>query len=119
MYLLIALVLNILSLMATAYLVPGFEISGPQALILAAIIIGVLNTFIRPVLLIISAPINILTLGLFTFVVNAVILRMAAIVVSGFRVDGWGTAILSAVVLAVVSTTLSLLVKDLRFGGRR
>ncbi len=118
MYLLIALILNTLALMATAYIVPGFSFASISTLIFAAIIIGVLNTFIRPILLFITLPINFITLGLFTFVVNAIILRLAALIVPGFSVDGWGTAILAAVVLAVVSTTLSLLVKDLRFGKR-
>lgn len=113
MFLLISLALNILSLMATAYLVPGFTIANLQSLVLAAIIIGVLNTFIRPLLMLVSAPINFITLGLFTFVVNAIILRLAALIVPGFNIEGWGTAILAAVVLAVVSTTLSLLVRDL------
>ncbi len=116
MYLLIALILNILALVATTYLVPGFSFANFSTLILAAIIIGVLNTFIRPFLLFLTAPINFLTLGLFTFVVNALILRLAALIVPGFSVDGWGSALLAAVVLAVISIVLSLLVKDLKLG---
>ncbi len=108
MYLIVALILNILSLVATAYIVPGFSFTGFPTLILAAIIIGVLNTFIRPFLLLITLPINIITLGLFTFVVNAVILMLASFIVPGFSINGFGTALLGAIVLAVISTALSI-----------
>lgn len=113
MSLLIALVLNTLALIITSKIVPGITVSSIGIAILAAIVIGIVNTFIRPVLLILTAPINLLTLGLFTFVINALMLYLASLIVPGFVVDGALPAILGAIVLSVVSTILSTLVKEL------
>lgn len=110
----ISLLVNALALIITAKIVPGFAIDGFWAAVFAAIILGVLNTFIRPILIILTAPINILTLGLFTFVVNAVVLRLTELLVPGLVIQGWITAILAAIVLAVVSTALSMLLKDIK-----
>lgn len=90
-------------LMITAYIVPGFKIRSFGSALWASVIIGLLNMLIRPILLFLSFPINFLTLGLFTFVVNAIILRIAAGLLKGFDIDGWGSAITGAVVLALVN----------------
>lgn len=113
MHLIISLLLNSLALVITAYIVPGVGMENLVTAVLAAIVLGVINTFIKPFLLLLTAPINILTLGLFTFVVNAVVLWLAAAVVPGFTVMNLLAAILGAVVLSVVSTALSMLRKDL------
>lgn len=112
--LVIALVLNAAALLVTAYVVPGFLVSDFTVALLAAIVIGVVNTVIRPVLTAITAPVNIMTLGLFTFVINAVILYLASLLVPGFGIDGWMPAIIGAVVLAVTATVLSELVKGVK-----
>jgi putative membrane protein len=110
---LIALILNALALIITAYIVPGIHVSGFTMALLAAIILGLINTFIKPILLFLTAPLNFLTLGLFTFVVNAVVLYLVALILpAGFQVDSFGWAILGAVVLSLVSTVLSMLLKD-------
>lgn len=114
MYLLISWLLNAVALLLTAYLVPGFHVTSYTSALLAAITLGVINTFVRPVLLILTAPLNILSLGLFTFVVNAVVIWLATLIVPGFTVDSFWYAILGAVVLSFVSTILSHLLKDLR-----
>lgn len=113
MHLLISLLLNALALIVTANLVPGFKVVGFEGAILAAIVLGVMNTFIKPILGFLTLPINLITLGLFTFVLNAIILRLVDSVVPNFSIDGWFAAILGAVVLSVVSTVLSHLAKDL------
>ncbi len=113
MQLILVLLLNTLALLITTYIVPGFEVDNFQSALLTAIVLGVLNTFIRPVLAILTAPINFLTLGLFTFVINAVVLRLAELVVPGLSIEGWLTAILAAIVLSVISTALSHLLKDI------
>lgn len=118
MYLLLSLVLNALALIVTAYIVPGFHVADFTTAILAAIVLGVVNTFIKPLLLLITIPLNVLTLGLFTFVINAVMLFIVSAIVKGLTVDSWLSAILAAIVLSVVSTGLSMLVKDLNFLGR-
>lgn len=108
----IALLLNALALIITSKVVDGFRIDDFWTAILSALVIGLINTFIRPLLIFITAPINFLTLGLFTFVVNAVILYLAAWIVPDFNVDGAAPAIMGAVVLAITSTVLSILVRQ-------
>ena len=113
MQLLVALLLNAVALWITAQVVPGFHVGDSLSLILVAIVLGVVNTFIKPILSFVTAPISIVTLGLFAFVVNAVVLFIvSAIVPQGLRIEGWISAILGAVVLSVVSTVLSSVLKD-------
>lgn len=113
MQILVALVLNALALMATTYVVPGFHVASFTTALLAAIVLGVVNTFIKPVLTFITLPITLITLGLFAFVINAAVLFIVSAVVPGVVVDGWVPAILAAIVLSIVSTVLSMLLKDL------
>lgn len=114
MQLLIALIANTLSLLATASVVPGIKLEGIQAAILAAIILGVLNTFIKPILSIITFPLTILTLGLFSFVLNALILSLASFFVPGFTISGFWPAVFGAIVLSVISTIISSVLKDIK-----
>lgn len=113
MRLIINLFLNTIAIIITAYIVPGFTVINFTTALLAAIILGIINTFIKPIFMLITAPINLLTLGLFTFVINAVMLWMVTLLVSGMRIDRPITAILAAIVLSVISTALSLLIRDL------
>lgn len=114
MYLLIALIANTLALVATANLVPGIKLEGIQPAVLAAIILGVLNTFIKPILKVITFPLTILTLGLFSFVLNALMLSLASLIVPGFTIEGLWSAMLGAIVLSVVSTIISYVLKDIK-----
>lgn len=91
-----------IGLYLTAIIVPNFRIKSFGYSMLTVIIVGLLNMFIRPILIFLSFPINILTLGLFTFVVNAAILKLAAKMLSGFEIKGWLPAILGAIVLAII-----------------
>jgi len=109
----VALILNAVALLATAYIVPGFHVIDYTTALLAAIVLGIVNTFIKPVLSFITAPLTVVTLGLFAFVVNAVVLFIVASVVKGLTIDGWVPAILGAIVLSVVSTILNTVFKDL------
>lgn len=115
MYLVLALLLNALALILTSKIVPGFRVEGFTTAVLAAIVLGLVNTFIKPLLLVLTAPINLLTLGLFTFVINAFMLVIvAAVIPNGFTIENfWPTGILAALVLSVISTALSMLLKDL------
>lgn len=112
MRILISLLLNASALIVTAYIVPGFKVDSFQTALLAAIVLGLLNAFIRPILLVLTLPLNILTLGLFTFVVNAIVLWLVTLVVKGVQVESMVTTLLAAVVLTVVSTGLSMLLRD-------
>jgi putative membrane protein len=102
---------NALALFLTAAVVKGIRIDGLGAGALAALVLGIVNAVIRPVLLLLTLPINVVTLGLFTFVVNAVMLLLVAAVVKGFSVSGFGSALLGSVVLSVVSGLLSHLIR--------
>jgi putative membrane protein len=90
----------------TAKILPGVHVAGFAAAILAAIVIGVINAFIRPILLIVTLPINLLTLGLFTFVIVGGCVELAAWLVPGFRVDGFWWALAFAAVLWAVNSFL-------------
>ena len=95
-----------------AYMIDGIRVSGLPATILAAAVLGVLNAFFRPVLLILTLPLNILTLGLFTFAINAFLLMMASGVISGFDVDGFGSALLGSLFISAVSWLLTAFVSE-------
>lgn len=112
MYIILSILLNALALLITAYIVPGFNVANFQSALLAAIVLGIINTFIKPILLFLTFPLTIVTLGLFIFVVNAIVLFMASAVVPGLTIAGWLPAVLGAIVLSVVSTGMSMLVKD-------
>lgn len=103
MKLLIRLGVNVLALLVVEYLVPGFKLSGYEAAIVAAIVIGVVNTFIRPILQIIALPISLLTFGISAFLINVVLLWGVSTVVPGFEIASFVTAIIAALVLSLVS----------------
>ncbi len=99
----ISLLISALVIMVAAYLVPGARISSFWTALVVALVLGVINFFLRPLLLALTLPINVLTLGLFTFVINALILMLAATIVPGFRIDSFWWALLLAVVLAILN----------------
>lgn len=101
--------INSVSLLVIAYLLKGFYVESFAAALVASLVLGVINTFIRPFFLLLTLPINILTLGLFTFVVNAVMLKIMSSLVSGIEIDGWGTAVLAAILLSFISGLLNSL----------
>src|ERR1041384_690640 len=99
---LVSWLVSALVIVASAYLLPGISVSGFTAALVAALVLGLLNAFIKPVLVLLTLPINILTLGLFTLVINAFLIWLTAKIIPGFSVSGFGYALLFAVVLAVV-----------------
>jgi putative membrane protein len=100
------------AILLAAYLVSGIEVHGFWSAFLAAAILGILNAFFRPILFILTLPLNILTLGLFTFVINAFLLKMVSGVISGFEVHGFWPALLGSVVISIVSWVLSSFVNE-------
>jgi putative membrane protein len=96
-------ILMALALLFVAWLVPGVSVDGFLSAFLAAIVIGAVNIFIKPILMILTAPINILTLGLFTFVINALMFLLVSHIVPGFETDGFLSALLGSIVLSFVS----------------
>lgn len=102
----IQLLISALAFYITAYLIPGFVISGWMALVVISIVWGILTLIIRPILILLTLPINFLTLGLFTFVINALLLMLMTKIVPGFSISGFGTALLAAIVLSLVNMFL-------------
>ena len=105
-----------IALLITAYVVPGVTILDPKALIIATIIVGLINTFIRPILRLISLPITLVTFGLFAIVINAATFALAALFAPGFEIDGIIPAFLGAIVLSIVSTIIDFFTN--RMGGK-
>jgi putative membrane protein len=92
-----------LAVMAAAYVVPGVSVHSFWTALIAALIIGLINALIRPLLILLTLPVNILTLGLFTLIINALMFWLASTVVKGFDVTGFGAAFLGALVYWLVA----------------
>jgi putative membrane protein len=99
------------AIIAASYLIDGIRISGFFSAFFTAAVLGILNVLFRPVLLILTLPINILTLGLFTFVINALLLKMASGIIPGFDVYGFWSAIFGSLVISGVNWILSSFIK--------
>ena len=100
------------AIMVTSYLLDGIQVSGFLSALLGAAILSLLNIFFRPVLIILTLPINILSLGLFTFVINAFLLMMVSGVISGFEVRDFWSALWGALLISIVNAVLSSLISD-------
>ena len=111
MYLILRWLLNAATLICVAYLVTGFEVSGIYAALITAVILGLINAIIRPIILLLTLPINILTLGLFTLVVNALMIWLASTIVQGFNVSGFLPALFGALILWAVSWITNFFLK--------
>jgi putative membrane protein len=119
MRLLVRWLINAVSLIIVAYIVPGFELHGFMAALIAAIVFGLVNSTLGLLLKILTFPLTIITFGLFLIVINAIMLKMAASVTPGFIVHTWLAALEGAIVLSLVSTLLHWLIKDNRQIERR
>jgi putative membrane protein len=106
------LVLNALALMVVTNLIPGITIQSFPYAILAALVIGLVNALVRPLLELLSLPITILTLGLFSLVINALMFGLAAWITPGFSVDGFGPAFWGGLLYAVLATVISWIVTE-------
>ena len=95
-----------------SYLLDGIHVSGFLSAFFAAAMLGVLNAFFRPIALILTLPINILSLGFFTFVINAAMLKMASAVISGFDVEGFWTAVFGSLIISIVSFGINVLISE-------
>ena len=99
--LLVKWLLSATALMAVAYLYSGVQLSGFAAALWASLIIGLLNSLVRPVLLLLTLPITVLTLGLFFFIINALMFYAASGLSSGFEVRGFGAALVGSLLYSV------------------
>lgn len=103
---LMQLLMNALGFYVTARIVPGMTIDGWETLGIVAVVWGVLSIILKPILVLLTLPVNFLTLGLFTFVINAGLIMLMTRIVPGFSVKSFGTALLAAVVLALLNVVL-------------
>ena len=113
--LLLVWLINALALLVLPYVVPSVRVDNFVTALIAALVLGLVNTLIRPVLVLLTLPITLVTLGLFIFVINGLLFWFVASFLEGFRVAGFWSAVLGAIVYALISWAASALV----FGGRR
>jgi putative membrane protein len=99
-----------LALLGTAYMLPGFRVQNFTSALIAAVVIGIANTIVWPILFFLTLPLNIITLGLFTFVINGMVLKLCAMFIPGFEIQSWIAAILGAGLLSVISSLLHRLI---------
>lgn len=100
------------SIIVSAYLLEGIQVSGFISAFFAAAILGILNAFFRPILFILTLPINILSLGFFTFVINAAMLLMVSGVIPGFDVNGFWPAVFGSLLISLVSWALTSFINE-------
>ncbi|MEA2102495.1 MAG: phage holin family protein [Thermodesulfobacteriota bacterium] len=105
-------IVSSIALACTAWLLSGIRIETGITLFLAALVIGLLNAFLRPIVILLTLPLNLLTLGLFTFVINAIMILFASEIVTGFHVDSFWSALLAAIVMSIVSFIITRLIHD-------
>lgn len=111
MNLIIRWLVNALTLLGIAYYLPGIGVSGFYAALVTALVMGLLNAIIKPIIIFFTLPINILTLGLFTLVINTFLFWLAGTIVKGFAVVGFWPAFLGAVIMTLVNWLLTGLLR--------
>lgn len=110
MYIIFRWVINAVALLLIAYLVPGFAVLTFYSALIAALVLGLVNALVRPFLLIITFPVTVVTLGLFIFVVNALMIWLVSTMVKGFEVTGFVPALIVALLMWAVSMATSWLI---------
>ena len=103
MHILFKWIIMAASIMLAAYIIPGVVVKGFFAALWTALFIGIVNVLVKHFLILITLPINILTLGLFTFVINALLILLASSVIKGFEVKGFWVAMLFSIVLSIIN----------------
>lgn len=114
MLLILRWVVNAVLLLAAASLVPGFEVVGFYAALIAALVLGLINAVIRPLLFVLTLPVTIMTLGLFSLVINGLMVWFMSTIVKGIVLEGFVPAVLVAIVLWLGGWITSVLIKEAR-----
>jgi putative membrane protein len=112
MNIIIRWLLTAIAIIISSYIIPGVVVSSFWTALWVAVFMAVVNVILRPILIILTLPINILTLGLFTLVINAILILFASSVIKGFEVNGFWIAMLFSIVLSIISYILSTLVRS-------
>lgn len=105
-------IFNALALLGVAYFLPGIRVDGLISALIAALLLGLVNTFLRPLLILLTLPVTVLTLGLFIIVINGLLFWFAGSVLAGFEVEGFWTGVLGALLYSVFSFALSLFLRE-------
>jgi len=108
--LLIRWIINSLAILIVIYIVKGIEVANPITVIVAAFVLGIINAFLRPLIILITLPITIFTFGLFTFFINGFLFYMVSKIVKGFVITGFWPAFFGALIFSIISLLLSLLI---------
>ena len=108
---LVNLLINGLAILITAYVLEGIAVNSYVTAIMVSLVLGLVNTFIKPIILLFTLPITILSLGLFTFVINALLILIVSNLVVGFMVDGFVRALLFSLVLSIVNSVLHFILR--------
>ena len=98
------------AVLVAAYILGGVDVDNTLTALIVAIILGLLNSFIKPILIILTIPITIVTLGLFLLVINIIIVKLADSLVPGFSVDSWIAALLFSLIVSIVSSVIEALI---------
>ena len=109
---LLRVLINAAAIYLVAHIVPGIEVSGVVAAVGAGLVLGIINAIVRPVLVILTLPVTLITLGLFLFVLNGLCLWLTSLIVKGFVVTSFWSAVLGALLISVVSWVLTAVVSD-------
>lgn len=111
MIVIVKLLINALAIYITAQLIPNVALNGLQSALIVALVLGLINAIIKPILVLLTLPINLISLGLFTFVINAVLIILASKIVDGFTVPTFWTALAFSIILSIVSSILTWIAK--------
>ncbi|PIR78167.1 MAG: hypothetical protein COU28_03190 [Candidatus Magasanikbacteria bacterium CG10_big_fil_rev_8_21_14_0_10_36_16] len=103
--------LNAVALLLIANYLPGMALGGLYSALITVLVLGLVNALIRPIIFILSLPVNILTLGMFTFVINAFLFWFVATIVKGFSVESFGTAFFASILFSILSFAINILLK--------
>ncbi len=109
---LIRMLISTIAIMVTSYLLPGVTLDSFAAALATALLIALLNTLVKPVLIILTIPVTLITFGLFLLVINASIIMMASNLLKGFHVDGFWYALFFSVILSVITTVMESMVSS-------
>lgn len=101
------IIITTLVLLVVSYLLPGFQINSLVTALVVAVVLGILNTFVKPILVFLTLPINLVTFGLFILVINAFLLVLTSKIIAGFAISSFGTAFWASVLIAAFTWALS------------
>ena len=110
--LLLRFLVTAVAVMAVAKLLPGIEIDSLFALIMTVVILSILNTFLRPILIFITLPFTVVTLGLFLFIINGIILYLVSLLIDGFEISSLFIAVIASILITIVSSVINWLAKE-------